>query len=79
MNSYPLEVIVTSRRALTVRTARNKGRVALALGVGTLVFSALLVKVALLLGLISLIAGGALTYAKAREWFQFRAENGLRF
>lgn len=70
---------MTSRRELTKRTARNKGRTALAIGVGTLVLSALLAKVALLLGLISLIAGGVLTVSKVREWLEFRGEWGLRF
>lgn len=70
---------MTSRRALTKRTARNKGRTAVAIGVGTLVLSALLMKIALLLGLISLIAGGAFTVSKVREWIDFRGENGLYF
>lgn len=70
---------MATRRELTVRTARNKGRTAIALGVGTLIIGAVLMKIALLLGIIAFVAGGAFTASKVREWLAFRGENGLYF
>lgn len=70
---------MSTRRELVVTEEKKKRTSLIIHGVATLLGSGLLFNVLWLLGLVALGVGGALTYRKYKEWFAYRAENGMRF
>lgn len=70
---------MTSRRELTVQTARKKGFYALGTGVGGVIVTGLLFPMSTALGVISLVGTAFFTWKSVKEWLRYRGEWGLRF
>lgn len=70
---------MSTRRELTVQTARKKGVTALVTGLGGLAITAFMFQIGTIIGLIALGVSGFLTWNRVKDWFEFRAKWGLRF